>query len=104
MAQPAQGSFRKHVMGTVHDLLETRGKQAVREMVEGRRGPRVVEAAANWASDEDISTGYMYSGWCQTALPHKRPNDNAALWKLETDSMTLLVEPGVRVTASGDPA
>jgi hypothetical protein len=91
-------------MGTVHDLLETKGKQAARELVEGRRGPRVVEAASNWASDEDIGTGYMYSGWCQTALPHKRPADNAAIWKLETDSMTLLVEPGVRVMPSGDPA
>jgi hypothetical protein len=91
-------------MGTVHDLLETTGKQAARELVEGRRGPRVVEAASNWASDEDIGTGYMYSGWCQTALPHKRPADNAAIWKLETDSMTLLVEPGVRVMPSGDPA
>ncbi len=90
-------------MGTVHDLLETKGKQATRELVEGRRGPRVVEAAANWASDEDIGTGYMYSGWCQTALPHKRLADNAAIWKLETDSMTLLVEPGVRVTPGGNP-
>ena len=91
-------------MATVHDLLEAKGKQAVRELVEGRRGSRVVEAAANWASDEDIGTGYMYSGWCQTALPHKRPTDNAAIWKLETDSMTLLVEPGVRVASGGDPA
>lgn len=91
-------------MATVHDLLETRGKRVARELVEGRRGPRVVEAAANWCSDEDIGTGYMYSGWCQTALPHKRPLDNAAIWKLETDSMTLLVEPGVRVVPSGQPA
>ena len=91
-------------MGAVHDLLEAKGKQATRGLVEGRRGPRVVEAAANWASDEDIGTGYMYSGWCQTALPHKRLTDNAAIWKLETDSMTLLVEPGVRVMPGGNPA
>lgn len=90
-------------MGTLHDLLETKGKQTARELAEGRRGPRIVEAAANWASDEEIGTGYMYSGWCQTALPHKRPTDNAAIWKLETDSMTLLVEPGVRVEPGGDP-
>jgi len=65
-------------MGTVHDLLEARGRQGARYLVEGRRGPRIVEAAAGWASDEDISTGYLYSGWCQTALPHKRPVDNGA--------------------------
>ena len=91
-------------MGTVHDLLDANGRQVTRGLVTGRRGPRVVEAAANWASDEEIGTGYIYSGWCQTALPHKRPSDNAAIWKLETDSMTLLVEPGVRVISGGDPA
>jgi len=39
---------------------------------------------------------HLYSGWCQTALPHRRPADNAAVWRA-TDSMTLLVEPGLRV-------
>ncbi len=90
-------------MGRVHDLLEVKGRQATRDLIEGRRGPRIVEAAAGWASDEDMGTGYMYSGWCQTALPHKRPTDDAAIWKLETDSMTLLVEPGVRVEPGKDP-
>jgi hypothetical protein len=89
-------------MGAVHDLLEEKGKQATRVLIDGRRGPRIVEAAANWASDEDLGIGYLYSGWCQTALPHRRPSDNASIWKLETDSMTLLVEPGVRVLA-GQP-
>ena len=90
-------------MGDIHDLLQARGKQEARALVEGRRGPRIVEAAAAWQADEDIGTGYMYSGWCQTALPHRRPADDAAIWKLETDSMTLLVEPGVRVQPGGDP-
>ena len=90
-------------MGQVHDLLETKGRQEARSLVEGRRGARIVEAAANWATDEDMGTGYMYSGWCQTALPHRRPSDDAAIWKLETDSMTLLVEPGVRVVPGSDP-
>ena len=90
-------------MGLVHDILEAKGRQGARDLIEGRRGPRIVEAAAGWASDEDIGTGYMYSGWCQTALPHRRPADDAAIWKLETDSMMLLVEPGVRVEPGGDP-
>ena len=89
-------------MGDVHDLLETQGRQQARSMLEGRRGARIVEAAAAWSADEDIGTGYMYSGWCQTALPHRRPLDNAAIWKLETDSMTLLVEPGIRVAHNGE--
>jgi Plasmid encoded RepA protein len=95
---------RKLLMGEVHDLLEARGRQEARGLIEGRRGARIVEAAAAWSADEDIGTGYMYSGWCQTALPHRRPLDNATIWKLETDSMTLLVEPGVRVTPGGNPS
>jgi hypothetical protein len=91
-------------MGTVHNLIEAHGRQASRELVEGRRGPRIVEAAASWAADEDVGIGYIHSGWCQTALPHKRPADDAAIWKLETDSLTLLVEPGVRLQADGTPA
>jgi hypothetical protein len=91
-------------MGEVHDLLDARGRHEARGLVEGRRGARIVEAAAAWSADEDIGTGYMYSGWCQTALPHRRPTDNSAIWKLETDSMMLLVEPGVRVAPGGEPA
>jgi hypothetical protein len=34
-------------MGTVHDLLEEKSKQATRVLIDGRRGPRIVEAAAN---------------------------------------------------------
>lgn len=91
-------------MGTVHDLLEAHGKLATRGLVEGRRGPRIVEAASGWASDEDLGTGYIHSGWCQTALPHRRPKDGSAIWKLETDNMTLFVEPGIRMQANGTPA
>lgn len=90
-------------MGRVHDLLEAKGQQGARDLIEGRRGPRIVEAAASWASDEDVRTGYMYSGWCQTALPHRRPLDDTAIWKLETDSMMLLVEPGLRIAPGGNP-
>jgi len=90
-------------MATVHNLIEAYGRQASRDLVEGRRGPRIVEAAASWASDEDIGTGYIHSGWCQTALPHRRPDDDSAIWKLETDSLTLLVEPGLRLRPDGTP-
>lgn len=91
-------------MGEVHKLIEAYGRQASRDLVEGRRGPRIVEAAASWAADEEIGTGYIHSGWCQTALPHRRPADDSAIWKLETDSLTLLVEPGIRLGPDGSHA
>lgn len=90
-------------MGKVHHLIEAYGRQASRDLLDGRRAPRIVEAAASWSADEETGTGYIHSGWCQTALPHRRPLDDSAIWKLETDSMTLLVEPGVRLQADGAP-
>jgi hypothetical protein len=90
-------------MGTVHELLETHGRAAARDMVEGRRGARIVEAAARWQSDEDIGTGFIFSGWCQTGLPHKKPAEENAVWKVQTDSLTLLVEPGFRIASNGEP-
>jgi Plasmid encoded RepA protein len=90
-------------MGEVHDLLLEHGTAVARAYAHGRRGPRVVEAASRWLSDEDVSTGFVYSGWCQTGLPHKRPATESLVWKVQTDSLTLLVEPGFRVAATGTP-
>ena len=59
------------------------------------------EAEATSRCDEASGTGFIYSGWCQAALPHRRPIDDAAGWRVETDSMTLLVEPGMRLEARG---
>lgn len=90
-------------MGEVHDLLLEHGTAIARAQAHGRRGPRVVEAASRWLSDEEISTGFVYSGWCQTGLPHKRPATENVVWKVQTDSLTLLVEPGFRVGKTGAP-
>ena len=46
-------------------------------------------------SEEDGGVGFLYSGWCQAALPHKRLMDDA-VWKVQTERVTLVVEPGRR--------
>lgn len=79
-------------MGSVHDLLEARGKQAVMDLDFGRDA---VEAASAYLSDEDTSIGYLFSGWTQAALPHKRLADDE-VWEIRTPRVTLLVEPGRR--------
>ena len=56
-------------MGTVHELLKARGKQAALEAGVDRS---VVEAATSYLSDEDATLGFAYSGWAQCALPHQR--------------------------------
>ena len=61
-------------MGTVHDLLETKGRKGALEA--GFQRP-IVEAAATYLADEDAGLGFAYSGWAQCALPHKRLGDDA---------------------------
>lgn len=77
-------------MGTVHELLSTSGRQAVLDLDYDRR---VIEAASSYMTDEDSSVAYLFSGWTQAALPHKKPADDA-VWEIRTPRVTLLIEPG----------
>ena len=79
-------------MGTVHDLLEAKGKQGA--LLAGvDRG--VVEAASLYMGDEDNALNFVYSGWAQCALPHRRLADDAP-WEISADKVRLVVEPGRR--------
>ena len=59
-------------MGTVHQLITDRGRQAALDFGHDRGE---VDAAAAYLTDEDTSVGFLYSGWCQAALPHRRLPD-----------------------------
>lgn len=87
-------------MGTVHRLLEARGKQGTLEL--GSLERQEVEAAATYMADEDAGVGFLYSGWCQAALPHRRLPD-AEGWQIQSERTTLVVEPGMRPGAAGRP-
>jgi Plasmid encoded RepA protein len=83
----------------VHDLLLTHGKEvALRHDV----SRAVVEAAAAYLSSEETDIGYLFSGWAQAALPHRRLPDDAA-WQVTTDRVTLIVQPGLRPSPTGTP-
>ena len=86
-------------MGQVHDILEARGKQAALQLDFGRN---VVEAASAYMADEDGGIGFLYSGWCQAALPHRRLPDHKG-WQVSGDRYCLIVEPGMRRGAGGEP-
>jgi Plasmid encoded RepA protein len=86
-------------MGTVHDIIETHGRQAALGFDLDRV---VVEAASAYMGDEDSSIGFLYSGWCQAALPHKRLPDDQG-WQMEGDRLCLIVEPGMRRGPGGVP-
>ena len=77
-------------MGNLHQLLTAKGKEAALEMVLDRSA---VEAAATYLADEDTGIGFLYSGWCQAALPHRRLPDGQP-WQVKGERVTLIVEPG----------
>jgi hypothetical protein len=82
-------------VATVHRLIEELGQQGALKAAETDGDRRAIEAAINYMSDEEAGIGFLYSGWCQAALPHKRLADDA-VWKLQTERVTLIVEPGRR--------
>jgi Plasmid encoded RepA protein len=84
-------------MGAVHDLIESQGK-AVALLADFSRP--VVEAAAAYLGDEDPGMGFLYSGWCQAALPHRRLPDDTP-WQIVSERLTLMVEPGRRLVLGG---
>jgi hypothetical protein len=87
-------------MGAVHTLVADKGRQGALELNAFERD--VVEAAAAYLSDEDTAIGYLYSGWCQAALPHRRLADTEG-WQIQSEHTSLIVEPGMRLGAAGKP-
>ena len=85
-------------MGEVHDLLNLHGKQATLALDIDRR---VVDVASDYLSDEESGIGFIYSGWAQAALPHKRLPDHQP-WQVRTDRVTLVVEPGRKLRSDGE--
>lgn len=86
-------------MGKVHKLISEHGRQGALLFDVDRR---VLEAAADYMADEESGIGYMYSGFAQAALPHRRLADDA-VWQVETDHVLLLVRPGLRPIRGGIP-
>ncbi|MDO9712829.1 replication protein RepA, partial [Paracraurococcus lichenis] len=82
----------------VHDILDADGKAAA---LRTDINQHVVEAAAGYMADESAAIGFLYSGWCQAALPHRRLPDDAP-WQISSEHVTLAVEPGRRRDGSGN--
>lgn len=86
-------------MGEIHDRIEKLGRQGALAFADTAADRQAVEAACGYMSAEDPRTGFLFSGWCQTALPHKRLPDDK-VWVLSNDYVRLMIEPGS--VASGD--
>lgn len=86
-------------MAEIHKVIRQFGKEAALRTEHNRA---VVEAAAGYMGSEDTDIGYLFSGWAQAALPHRRLADDAA-WQVTTDRVTLIVQPGLRPSLTGNP-
>ena len=86
-------------MGTVHELLEARGKAGA---IQAGMDRYIVDAANLYMSDEDSGLGFAFSGWAQCALPHRRlpPGDR---WEIAGERMRLVVEPGLSPPSHDGP-
>ena len=90
-------------MGTIHSLIGAKGKRAALDVATGDRERRAIEAAAAYMAEEQSEIAFLFSGWAHAALPHRRIPDDA-LWRVETEHVTLLVEPGRRPLPGGENA
>src|SRR4051812_3875237 len=86
------------VDGGVRQLVLVHGRDRARAMVEPEH-KRLVDIAAEVMGDEAGKIGITYTGFCLTALPHKKLADDQ-LWEKKGHRVTLVVEPGtVRIAA-----
>jgi hypothetical protein len=76
----------------VHRLVLVHGRERARETVDAKTRP-LVDIAAEVMADETQRIGISYTGFCLTALPHKKLADDAP-WEKRGHRVTLLVEPG----------
>lgn len=76
----------------VHQLVLVHGRERARELVDAKTRP-LIDIAAEVLSDDTQRIGISYTGFCLTALPHKKLPDEQA-WEKKGHKVTLLVEPG----------
>jgi hypothetical protein len=88
-------------MAEIHDLLRVHGSSRALEMATSERSRRLTRIAQEILQEESQALGITYSGFCMTALPHKRLPDDE-IWHRNTRNISLLIEP-VRVHSAAEP-
>jgi hypothetical protein len=87
-------------MGKLHDLVRVHGSARALELATSAKDKRLTQIASDILAEESQALGITYSGFCLTALPHKRLADDQ-IWQRGTRTISLLVEP-VRVHGRGE--
>ena len=96
--------------GATYALSHTervRGRRATSDVLTGRRGRRIIKAAKEHLDDKNHSAveearAFVYSAWCHASFPHKQPASVDETWTVQTDYVSLRVDPGKRTTETGE--
>lgn len=80
-------------MAEVHQLILRHGVEEARRQAVTKHERLVVEAASQVLGEEADRTGFTYSGFALTSLPHK-PQESAT-WKRDGHNLTLVLQAGV---------
>lgn len=80
-------------MSSLHSLIETHGADAARALVQPGEAA-LVSIAQEVMSDDCMSAGFSFSGFCIMALPHKKLSSNEEVWVRKGHKLTMHVAPG----------
>jgi len=86
-------------MAEIHRLIRDEGRQGALAFFDDRR---LVEIASEYMAIEESGIGFLYSGFTHVGLPHRRIAHDA-VWQVETDHATMMVEPGRRPVQGAAP-
>ena len=76
------------------------GEEAARQLFPEEQ--RAIETASAFLSDERCDTGFLFSGFAMTALPHRAPRDPNASWRRENGKFELVIDPGTILNPKTD--
>jgi hypothetical protein len=84
----------------IHRLVLHQGRDGARALAKSGQDRKLVDIAALVQEEESQALGITYSGFCMTALPHRKLADDA-VWERSSHRLSMLVEPG-RLRINGE--
>jgi len=85
-------------MADIHQQIRRHGTDALLATAGTKEERRIIEIAAEVMADENERLGISYSGFCLTALPHRRVEEPT--WVRQGHKITLVVQSGVDRTGA----
>lgn len=86
----------------IHKLVRIHGRQGAKQLQP--QSAALIDIAADLLAEESTETGYVYSGFCLTALPHKRLPDETPWERIALSGrLKLTIIPGYLTSVSHAP-